>query len=265
MKPYYFYIACLFFFLSSTAQAGQSCNEVRPTVGAVLRSLQLAEKTQQRLNSTDAKVVILARAGQDLSKYGLRYSHFGIAFKEQSQEGPPYWHVIHKLNQCGTALSDIYVQGLAEFFMVNLWRYEAAWIIPTPEVQERLIRARADKNWPLRMHEPAYSLVSYAWGQKYQQSNQWALESIAIAISPDTLDNREQAQSWLKIKSYVPTRLQLGPLTRLGARATAINVTFDDHPNEKRFSNQIDTVTVDSVWQWMIKNGWADKNVYTEQ
>ena len=45
--------------------------------------------------------------------------------------------------------------------------------------------------------------------------------------------------------------LPLGPLTRLGGRVTAANVAFDDHPNDKRFSDRIETVTVDSVFSWL--------------
>ena len=32
---------------------------------------------------------------------------------------------------------------------------------------------------------------------------------------------------------------------------TAANVAFDDHPNEKRFADRIETVTVDSALDWL--------------
>ena len=47
----------------------------------------------------------------------------------------------------------------------------------------------------------------------------------------------------------------LGPLMRLGARATAANIAFDDLPNDKRFSDRIDTLTVDSVFAWLQRSG----------
>ncbi len=64
-----------------------------------------------------------------------------------------------------------------------------------------------------------------------------------------------QAQAWLQLRSYEPTVLKLGPLTRLGARMTAANVAFDDHPNEKRFADRIETTTVDSVFAWLPRAG----------
>ena len=99
-------------------------------------------------------------------------------------------------------------------------------------------------------------MVSYAWGQKYQQSNQWAIETLALAIAPN-VNSRPQAQAWLQSNGYSPTTLSLGPLTRLGGRVTSANVAFDDHPDEKRFSNRIETVTVDSVFSWLQRTSLA--------
>jgi hypothetical protein len=69
------------------------------------------------------------------------------------------------------------------------------------------------------------------------------------------IDTRERAQAWLMFKGYQPTTLRLNALTRLGARMTAANVAFDDHPNEKRYSDRIETVTVDSVFAWLERSG----------
>ena len=66
---------------------------------------------------------------------------------------------------------------------------------------------------------------------------------------------RTQAQAWLRLQGYEPTTLKISALKRLGARATAANVAFDDHPNEKRFTDRIETVTVDSVFAWLNRDG----------
>jgi hypothetical protein len=107
------------------------------------------------------------------------------------------------------------------------------------------------------MHHKPYSIVSYAWGRKYQQSNQWAIETLAAAAEPG-VTTREKAQAWLQFKGYEPTALKLGPLTRLGGRMTAANVAFDDHPDSKRFSDRIETVTVDSVFDWLQRARMTD-------
>jgi hypothetical protein len=195
-------------------------------------------------------VVLLARAGQDLRKYGLRYSHMGLAWQQPDGQGGMTWRVLHKLNECGTATSAIYKQGLGEFFLDDPWRFEAAWLAPSPDIQAQLLVLLEDPNRFIAMHSRPYSIVSYVWGMRYQQSNQWVTETLAASMAPQ-IRSREQAQAWLRLKGYEPGVVTLGPLTRLGARLTAANVAFDDHPDEKRYSDRIETVTVDSVFNWM--------------
>ena len=233
------------------AQAGRSCEAQAPTVDAVQRSMQLAERTAKKLNQSGAQVVLLARAGQNLGEYGLRYSHLGFAYR--AQEGAP-WRVMHKLNQCGTGTSDVYRQGLGEFFLDDLFEYEAAMVIPAPEVQAKLLPSLLDNERASTLHTPAYNMVAYPWAVKYQQSNQWAIETLAMTQDP-AASTREKAQSWLKLHDYQPTTLKISAMKRLGGRITAANIAFDDHPNEKRFSDRIETVTVDSVFAWLNRSG----------
>ena len=44
--------------------------------------MALALATERALDASGADVVVLARAGQDLSAYGLRYSHLGFAYRD---------------------------------------------------------------------------------------------------------------------------------------------------------------------------------------
>ena len=238
--------------IAPAAHAGRSCEAAKPPSPQVIeRGMALAQQTAAALDAEHAKsgtrVVVLGRAGQDLTKYGLRYSHLGWAYK--TPEGP--WRVVHKLNECGTAVGYLYRQGLGEFFLDDLWRYEAVYAVPTPEVQQRLLAVLQDTGRTKALQHRPYSMVSYAWGRKYQQSNQWALETLALAMEPASVRTRDQAQAWLQFKGYEPTTLKLGALTRMGGRVGSANSAFDDHPNDKRFSDRIETVTVDSVLAWL--------------
>lgn len=231
--------------------AGRSCEAQALRVETFLSGMVLAQKTAQALDAEHAqngtKVVLLARAGQDLGRYQLQYSHLGWAYK--TAEGP--WRVAHKLNECGTAVGSIYRQGLGEFFLDDLWRPVAAVQVPQPAVQQALWNFLTAPQTVLRMQHAPYSMVSYAWGQRYQQSNQWAVETLAAAMEPAVITQRGQAQAWLQLHGYVPSALTVRSWTRLGGRMTAANIAFDDHPNEKRFASRIETVTVDSVAQWL--------------
>ena len=238
---------------AATAHAGRSCENRPPSALAVSRAMTLAEHTAARLQQSGANVVVIARAGQNLSDYGIRYSHLGFAYKEGEGDRAA-WRVVHKLNQCGTARASLYRQGLGEFFLDDLWQYEAAVVVLAPQTQARLRALLADNQAVARLDTPDYSMVAYPWSVRYQQSNQWALETLALAEDPAAA-TRERAQAWLRLHGYEPTTLHLSAFKRLGARVASANVAFDDHPNEKRFSDRIETVTVDSVFRWLERDG----------
>ena len=258
------------------AQAGQSCEEKPPLMSSLARGLSLAHGVSQALDRSGSKVVVLARAGQDLSRHGLRWSHIGLAYQAPASQqaadaaqpagepsaaargpttsrAPTTWRVVHKLNDCGEATSGLYRQGLAQFFNDDPFRYEAALLPLKPDAAARLLPILLDNDRAAQMHEPRYSLVSYPWSQRYQQSNQWAIETLAYALEPGAT-TRRRAQAWLMLKDYRPTTLNLHALERLGARMTRVNVNFDDHPGDKRWNDLIETVGADSVLAWLARN-----------
>ena len=270
-------LASLAITVTAGAMAGQACETRPPDTLAMTRALGLAERVQRSLDASGAQVVIIARAGQDLTKYGLNWSHLAFAYRDDTPAPPSYsnpaailgtfgtaatpglppqfamrgtWRVAHKLNQCGTAEAAVFRQGLAEFFLDTPFRYEASYVVPAPEVQAALMQVLTDDQRLVQWHTPAYSVVAYPWSTKYQQSNQWALETLAGSLDP-AANTRERAQAWLQLHDYQPTVLRIDALTRLGGRMTRANVAFDDHPNSKRFSDHIETVTVESMFAWM--------------
>ncbi len=212
---------------SSAARAGRSGDTKPMNVATIQRAMLLAEHTAAALHGSGAQVVVLARAGQTLSEYGVHYR-----------------------------------QGLGEFFLDDLYEYEAAFVMPPPDVHARPLPALRDNAKLAQLHNPSYNMVACPWTLTYQQSNQWAIETLAMtqdsagtpaaARPPFT---RTQAQAWLRQQGYAPTTLRISALKRLGARVTAANVVFDDHPNEKRFTDRIETVTVDSVFAWLNRDG----------
>ena len=165
MKPLTPWLACLLMtaslLLAPAASAGRSCDAKKPSLQTIERGLTLAAKTLEALNASGDKVVVLARAGQDLGKYGVRYSHLGLAWQQPDGQGGTAWRVLHKRNECGTADAALYRQGLGQFFLDDLWRFEAAWLAPTPEVQTRLLALLHDPARSISLHHKPYSIVSY--------------------------------------------------------------------------------------------------------
>ena len=67
--------------IAAPAHAGRNCEARPPDAQRVQQAMELAERTARALDASGADVVVLARAGQDLSKYNLRWSHLGLAYR----------------------------------------------------------------------------------------------------------------------------------------------------------------------------------------
>ena len=230
------------------AQAGTACEPKKKVEAATfIKAMQLAEKTRTALEQSGAQVALISRVGQDLSRFGLRYSHMAYVWRDHPKGK---WLVVHELNQCGTANSGLFDEGLGNFFLDDLFEYETSIVIPSAESQARIVKMLASAA-PRRMHDSRYNMLAYAFAAKYQNSNQWVLETYAASASDFEVNDRAQAQAWLKLAGYKPVTVHVPTVTRLGARMFKANVAFDDHPFDRRMAGQIDTVTVESVLRFV--------------
>ncbi|MBJ7311070.1 DUF2145 domain-containing protein [Rugamonas sp. CCM 8940] len=240
-----------------SAQAGQSCEE-RPLSSASLSdALATGHAVQTALNASGSDIAIVGRQGQDLSKYGLKYTHVGVAYRGDARQP---WRVYELLNDCGTASSDLWIDGLANFFLADPFTLDAILIVPPEKLRAKLAEHLRAPGVLRGLHEAKYNMVAYPFSTKYQNSNQWVLELLAAAEASDVrIRSREQAQAWLKMAGYQPTEMHIGPLTRLGGRIVKANVAFDDHPSALRFSDRINAVTVDSIVAFVRQRdeGWT--------
>lgn len=255
--------ASLFFglFASLPAWAGQACEDKPLAAADAARSLDLAQRTVQALEASGAQVALVSRAGQDLGKYGLRYSHMGIALRDHPAGR---WTVVHELNECGTASSALYEEGMGNFFLTDLVRHEAQLVIPGPVAQARLAQLLAGRT-PRRLHEQRYNMLAYVFATQYQNSNGWVLENYAAASAPaGDVATREEAQAWLKSAGFAPITVQIPSATRLGARMFRANVAFDDHPFERRMAGRIDTVSTDAVVRFVQHSDHAAKVIIVQ-
>lgn len=233
------------------ASAGTSCEEVVTSAGTMQKALELARRVTDKLDESGSQVALVARVGQDLSRYKLRFSHLGFVVRNHP-EGP--WSVVHDLNLCGTDASQLYVQGVGNFFSDDLHEYEAAILILPAELQKKLEAVLVSATRMKRLHEPKYSVVAYPFNTLYQNSNQWALEVLASVMAPEgDVATRVEAQRWLKDAGFEPTLLNIPALTRLGGRMFKANVAFNDHPDEYRWSDRIHVVTVDAMFDFLRK------------
>jgi hypothetical protein len=237
------------------AHAGkQRCVAGEQSVSAMVNGMTLAAQTRQALDKANVKVGIIARAGQDLSKYKQYYSHIGFVYRDTKDPNKPVWRVVHKLNHCGSSRADLFRQGLIEFFTDDPFEL-ATTIVPfKPGVAQQVINAITNPERLSLMHEPSYSLVANPWSVKYQQSNQWVTETLAMSVNRQ-IERRVQAQQWLSFSGYEPDSLKISTFAQFGAELTKGNVRFDDHPRRDRVRQRIRTTTADSVLRWTDRVG----------
>lgn len=231
------------------ARAGQTCTETKLAPADVRAGLTLALELSHELDRQHAEVALVARVGQDLSRYGLRYSHIGIARRDPASGD---WTMIEELNQCGTAHSTLYADGFGNFFLDDMFAYEAKLVVPSPDVQRQIAAALAS-GAAIRLHEPRYSEIAYPWSTRYQNCNQWVLEAVAEALDPQAVANRTDAQAWLRAKGYQAATLHVSPLEQFGAQLFATNIAFDDHPQDRVMAGEIDVVTAESVMDFVTR------------
>lgn len=230
--------------LPGVMHAGQACGTEPVRAEELRKGLRLASETRIVLEATGAAVVLVGRIGRDMSRYGLRYSHMGLALRDHPKGR---WTIVHQLNHCGSDRSALFDEGLGNFFLDDLFAFESVVVAPSQTVQERLLRA-LDTPLATDLHEPRYSIIAYPSATSYQNSNQWVLEVLAAALASEgAVVNRAAAQTWLTGRGYTPSRIYVAPMERVGAGLFAANVRFDDHPEEARRSGHYHVVSADSV------------------
>lgn len=244
--------ALLFALALGTAHAGRSCEPAPLAPETARQAFDLAYKVRGELDRSGAQVALIGRVGQDLSRYGQRYSHLAYAWRDHPAGR---WNVVHELNECGTAQSALFDEGLANFFLDNMFAFEAVVTVPDAATQAKLAELLAGR-LPLDMHEARYNMLAYPFSVKYQNSNQWVLEVYAAAVAPASkmIIGRGDAHAWLGALGYRPDTIELRASERLGARLFRANVAFDDHPFDRRMAGKIDTVTVGSVLAFIARN-----------
>lgn len=239
-----FVLAALLGAAACGAFAGQPCPEKPADKREQMRNLELGTKVRDRLEQSGATVAYVARAGIDLTQYGLVYSHVGLAWRDHPKGR---WFTYHLLNTCGARTSELVDQSLEDFFNVQLFTHDALVAVPSPDAQLRLLKAFFSPVAPT-LHERSYSMISNPFSVMYQSSNQWVLEVSAAALAPENaIHNRLQAQNWLKANGYAPFKARVSGLLVVGSQLFSPHVRFDDHGDEENRTNLYLTTTADSA------------------
>lgn len=197
------------------------------------RLLRLAERIEAELAADGGSLAIVARAGQDLERFGLRYSHAGISLRESPQAA---WAVRQLYYACDERRPRLFDQGLAGFVvgMDQADRGFVSIVLPPAPAADALARRALDREAALRLLAGTYSANAHVFGLRYQNCNQWLAELMGSAwgaVTPGP-GERGRIQDWLREAGYAGQAVALGSPFMLLAGLLVPLLHLDDHPDD---------------------------------
>ncbi len=221
-----------------------------PTVADMVAAAAAAKRLERALDGTGVDIAIVARVGADLSRFGVTWTHAGIAWRD---DPAGRWQVVHALNDRAGRFSRLYRQGLMTFFLDDPLCYDALVLVPDESLRRGLVD-RLAAGTAIILHQPHYSAIAYPFATTYQNSNQFVLENLALAHVGRRDGDREAAIEHLQRTQFHPHTLRFSSVDRLGSSLKA-NVRFDDHPRASAETNRYAVVTVEAIERWLTTAG----------
>ena len=196
------------------------------------RVLRFAGVVRRELEHSGARVALVSRAGTDLSRFGLLYSHAGIALRDNPASP---WAVRQLYYACDESRPRLFDQGVAGFALgAEAPSRGHMSLVFLPDADGALEKTALDKPLALSLLAGRYSANAYAFGTRYQNCNQWVAELLASAWGRFEGGGavREQAQAWLRAQGYTagPVRISSHALMFAGQFVPLVHV--NDHPLE---------------------------------
>lgn len=198
--------------------------------------LRFTAIVRNELVASDQQVALIARSGLDLHSLHTRYSHEGVALRDN--DGKP-WSVRELYYSCEDHKARIYDEGFAGFVMGTDdpdSSYVSLVFLP-PERAGPLRATAVDKHHALGVLGASYSANAYPFSTRHQNCNQWVAELLADAWgandSGSDADARTRAQAWMRAQGYLPTVFTVSahPMTWLPEVVPWLS--NDDHPSEE--------------------------------
>ncbi len=201
------------------------------------RLLRFAAVIREVLARSGAQAALISRSGTDLSRFGLRYSHAGIALADGL--GSP-WAVRQLYYACAEGAPRLFDQGLAGFVSGSddADVGHVSLLLLPPEAAVPLAAATLDKGLALGLLNARYSANAYPFSTMFQNCNQWVAELMAAATGGSA--SREDAQAWLRREGYAPEPVHASPWLMLAGRFVPW-LHFGDHPAEQLNAGAVQT------------------------
>lgn len=208
-----------------------------------------AKKVERTLAAKGARVAIVARVGRPPSELpqGMHYTHaaFAVYSRITARDGHSFpGYAIHNLYQDDSQPDrSSLVQDFPVDFYAGVALLEAGVIIPSPELQERLLKVIGSPSYKA-LHDPRYSAIANPYNQGRQNCTEFVLDVINAAVY--------QTDDIAKIKAaerqyFVAQKVNVSPLKLLLGAMFSREVSLSDQPGEPV------TATFETLSAWFAK------------
>jgi len=235
MKNIKFFVLSIvtFFLLFTTssvlAGSSQAGGEIHFTPEQIIK---FAKKVEKILASKGARVAIIARVGRPRNKLpeGINFTHTAIAVYSQitTSDGRniPGYAIYNLYQRAGEPdVSDL-IQDFPVDFFAAVEVLEAGIIIPTPELQKRLLEVIASPTYK-ELHNSHYSVIANPFTLDFQNCTEHTLDVITAAIY-ETDDIKVIKAN--EEKYFEPQPVNVNPVKLLLGSMFVADVTTSDHP-----------------------------------
>lgn len=217
--------------------------------------VKFAKKVEKTMAAKGARAAIIARVGRprkDLPE-GMSFTHTAIAVYSQitkADGGKIPGYAIYNLYQRDKELnvSDL-IQDFPVDFFAGVQVLEAGLVIPTPEVQKRLLETISSPTYK-SLHNPKYSVIANPFTLDFQNCTEHTLDVLTAAIYKTAdikvIKANEKAYFQAQTVNVNPVKLALGSMF-------AADVTTSDHPGSP------ETATFETIGRFMTKYNAASE------
>ena len=222
-------------FSSSSSQAGEETHFKPAAI------IAFAKKVERTLAAKGARVAVLARMGRPASELpeGMHFTHVAFAVYSEittadGRKIPGY--AIHNLYQENDHpdVSQL-VQDFPVDFFAGVAQLEAGIIVPSPELQRRLLAVIASPTYKT-LHDPHYSVIANPYTLGRQNCTEFVLDVINSAIYQTSdmkvIKANEKAYFIAQPVNVNPFKLLLGSLftaevSTVDQTGPAVTATFE--------------------------------------
>jgi hypothetical protein len=221
---------------------------VEPTPDQRDVMLRFGAIVRDELVASGHDVALIARSGLDLHRLDVRYSHEGVALKDNDDKP---WSVRELYYSCDDHQPRLFDEGLAGFLLgtddpTTSW---VSLVLLPPAPSDALDRGARDRRQALALLGATYSANAYPFSTLHQNCNQWVIELLANAWGAESADTdaplqpassfddgaptrdvRTRAQRWLRSQGYRPTEFEVSARPMMWLADILPWLGNDDHP-----------------------------------